>query len=314
VPPHIDKVRAKVPDLVREVDVVLGNLEDAIPAESKLAAREGFIEMARSVEFGATGLWVRINALASPWVLDDITEIVGAVGGDLDAIMLPKVEGPWDIHYLDQLLAQLEAKHGLSHPILIHAILETAEGVMNVEAIASASPRLHGMSLGPADLAASRAMKTTRVGGGHPFYGVLADPGGGDERAFSQQDLWHYTVAKMVDACASNGIKAFYGPFGDFADPDACRAQFRNAFLQGCAGAWSLHPSQIDIAKEVFSPDPGEVAFALKILEAMPDGTGAVMIDGKMQDDATWKQARVIVDLARLVAARDPERGAVYGL
>jgi malyl-CoA/(S)-citramalyl-CoA lyase len=314
MPPHIDKMRAKVPDLVGQVDVVLGNLEDAIPADAKEAARAGFIEMARATDFGATGLWTRINCLNSPWALDDIVEIVGAVGSKLDVIMLPKVEGAWDIHYLDQLLAQLEARHQIGRPILIHAILETAQGVKNVEEIAAASPRMHGMSLGPADLAASRGMKTTRVGGGHPFYGVLADPGGGDERAFSQQDLWHYTVAKMVDACASNGIKAFYGPFGDFADPDACRAQFRNAFLQGCAGAWSLHPSQIDIAKEVFSPDPGEVAFALKILEAMPDGTGAVMIDGKMQDDATWKQARVIVDLARLVAAKDPERGAVYGL
>src|SRR5690606_24605275 len=150
--------------------------------------------------------------------------------------------------------------------------------------------------------------------GGHPFYGVLADANEESGRTFAQQDLWHYTVAKMVDACASCGIKAFYGPFGDFDDRDACRAQFRNAFLQGCAGAWSLHPSQIDIAKEVFSPDPDEVSFALKILAAMPDGTGAVMIDGKMQDDATWKQAMVIADLARLVAAKDPERAAVYGM
>jgi malyl-CoA/(S)-citramalyl-CoA lyase len=228
--------------------------------------------------------------------------------------MLPKVEGPWDIHYLDQLLAQLEARHGISRPILIHAILETAEGVKNVEEIAAASPRMHGMSLGPADLAASRRMKTTRVGGGHPGYGVLADAGGGGERLFFQQDLWHYTVGRMVDACAANGIKPFYGPFGDFSDSAACEAQFRNAFLQGCVGAWSLHPSQLDIARRVFSPPIEEVAFALRILKAMPDGTGAVMIDGKMQDDATWKQAKVIVDLARLVAAREPAMKAAYGL
>jgi malyl-CoA/(S)-citramalyl-CoA lyase len=228
--------------------------------------------------------------------------------------MLPKVEGPWDIHYLDQLLAQLEARNGLTKPILIHAILETAEGVNNLEAIATASPRMHGMSLGPADLAASRAMKTTRVGGGHPDYLVLADPAGDAPRPQSQQDLWHYTIAKMVDACAAAGIKPFYGPFGDFSDPDACEAQFRNAFLLGCAGAWSLHPSQIAIAKRVFSPDPAEVAIARKILAAMPDGTGAVMIEGKMQDDATWKQAKVVVDLARLVAAKDPDMAAHYGL
>jgi malyl-CoA/(S)-citramalyl-CoA lyase len=313
VPPHLEKLRAKVPELIAQVDVVLGNLEDAIPADAKAAARAGFIAMARSNDFGTTGLWVRINALNSPWMLDDVLEIVGAVGDRLDVVMLPKVEGPWDVHYLDQLLAQLEARHALRKPILIHAILETAEGVDNVAVIASASPRMHGISLGPADLAASRAMKTTRVGGGHPHYVVLADETAAAERASSQQDLWHYTLGKMVDACAAAGIKPFYGPFGDFSDPLGCEVQLRNAFIMGCAGAWTLHPSQVAIAKRVFSPDPAEVAFARRILDAMPDGSGAVMIDGKMQDDATWKQARVIVDLARLVAARDPELGSRYG-
>src|SRR5712664_2969982 len=150
VPPHIEKLRAKVPELIAQVDVVLGNLEDAIPADAKAAARAGFIAMAKANDFGATGLWTRINCLNSPWLLDDVIEIVGAVGERLDVIMLPKVEGPWDIHYLDQLLAQLEARHAVKKPILIHAILETAEGVNTVEAIAAASPRMHGMSLGPA--------------------------------------------------------------------------------------------------------------------------------------------------------------------
>lgn len=313
VPPHIEKLAAKVPQLAREVDVILGNLEDAIPADAKEAARAGFIALARATDFGTTGLWTRINALNSPWALDDVTQIVAAIGVKLDVMMLPKVDGPWDIHYLDQLLAQLEARHAVKKPILIHAILETAEGVKNVEAIATASPRMHGISLGPADLAASRAMKTTRVGGGHPEYKVIADPNGNTPRPAFQQDPWHYTLAKMVDACAAAGIKPFYGPFGDFADAEGCEVQFRNAFLLGCAGAWSLHPSQVPIAKRVFSPDPAEVAFARKILAAMPDGTGAVMIEGKMQDDATWKQAKVMVDLARLVAAKDADLGAAYG-
>ena len=319
LPPQIEKMRNKVASLISQVDVILGNLEDAIPADDKIAAREGFIEMALAHDYGATGLWTRINSLNSPWALDDITQIVLEAGNKLDVMMLPKVEGAWDIHYLDQLLAQLEARAGIEQPIMIHAILETAQGVKNVEEIAAASPRMHGMSLGPADLAASRGMKTTRVGGGHPHYGVLADAAGNgvrdsSARAFYQQDLWHYTLGKMVDACSASGIKAFYGPFGDFSDPDACEAQFRNAFLQGCLGAWSLHPSQVDIAKRVFSPDPTEVKFALRILEAMPDGTGAVMIDGKMQDDATWKQARVIADLARLVVAKEPDMASAYGL
>jgi malyl-CoA/(S)-citramalyl-CoA lyase len=317
VPPHLEKLRARVPELIRQVDVVLGNLEDAIPADAKEAARSGFIAMADACDFGATGLWTRINALNSPWVLDDVSEIVAAIGNKLDVVMLPKVEGEWDIHYLDQLLAQLEAKHGVRKPILIHAILETAEGVENVGAIATASPRMHGISLGPADLAASRAMKTTRVGGGHPDYKVLADADASApdaRRAAYQQDLWHYTTAKMVDACAAAGIKPFYGPFGDIADSVACEVQFRNSFLMGCVGAWTLHPSQVPIAKRVFSPEPAEVAFAQKIIAAMPDASGTAMIDGKMQDDATWKQAKVLVDLARLVAAKDPEMATRYQL
>ena len=313
-PPHLEKVRAKIGDLAGSVDVLLGNLEDAIPEDQKAEARRGFIAVAKSIELGATGLWTRVNCLNSPWFLDDVTQLVAEVGEKLDVIMLPKVEGPWDIHYLDQLLAQLEARHKVRRPILIHAILETALGVRNVEDIAAASPRMHGMSLGPADLAASRGMKTTRVGGGHPSYGVLADPRDGqNERAFVQQDLWHFTIAKMVDACIAAGIKPFYGPFGDFSDDDACESQFRNAFLLGCVGAWSLHPKQIEIAKRVFSPDVAEVLFAKRILDAMPSGGGAVMIDGKMQDDATWKQAKVMVDLARQVAEKDPKMAAAYG-
>ncbi len=316
VPPHLDKVRAKVPEMARQADVILGNLEDAIPADAKDAARAGFIEMAQATDFAAlnVGLWTRINCLNSPWHFDDVTQIVAGVGDRLDVMMVPKVEGPWDIHYMDQFLAVLEARHGLKKPILLHAILETAEGVNNVEAIAAASPRMQGISLGPADLAASRAMKTTRVGGGHPFYKVIEDPrADGGARVAAQQDIWHYTFAKMVDACAAHGIKAFYGPFGAIDDPEACEQQFRNAFLLGCAGAWSLHPSQIEIAKRVFSPDPDEVKFAVRILEAMPDGTGVVMLDGKMQDDATWKQAKVMVDCARQIAARDPQIAALYG-
>jgi malyl-CoA/(S)-citramalyl-CoA lyase len=313
-PPQSEKMRAKAAEMVPQVDVLLGNLEDAIPADAKEAARAGFVEFARTAEMGSTALWTRVNALNSPWVLDDIHEIVKEAGDKLDVMMIPKVEGPWDIHFVDQYLALLEARYGVEKPILIHALLETAQGVKNIEEIACASPRMHGFSLGPADLAASRGMKTTRVGGGHPFYGVLADPEEGKaSRAFFQQDLWHYTVAKMVDACQSNGLRAFYGPFGDIKDEAACEAQFRNAFLMGCTGAWSLAPNQIAIAKRVFSPDAKEVLFAKKILEAMPDGSGVAMIDGKMQDDATWKQAKVIVDLARLVAQKDPALAQAYG-
>jgi malyl-CoA/(S)-citramalyl-CoA lyase len=315
--PSNAKMAAKVPDIAKNVDVMLGNLEDAVAADKKIDAREGFIKIAKEVSFGDTQLWTRVNSLDSPWLLDDLTRIVSEVGDKVDVIMVPKVEGPWDIHYVDRLLAQLEARANLKKPLLVHAILETALGVANVELIASASPRMQGLSLGPADLAASRRMKTTRVGGGHPGYIVRADPDASNEtapRVTAQQDLWHYTMARMVDACASNGILPYYGPFGDIKDTLACEDQFRNAFLLGCVGAWSLHPVQIDIARKVFSPPVDEVKWAIRVIDAMGDGTGAVMLDGKMQDDATVKQCKVMVGLARMLCEKDPALKAAYGL
>jgi malyl-CoA/(S)-citramalyl-CoA lyase len=315
--PSNAKMAAKVPEIAKKVDVMLGNLEDAVAADKKIDAREGFIQIAKNSDFGDAQLWTRVNSLDSPWLLDDVTRIVSEVGHQVDVIMVPKVEGAWDIHYIDRLLAQLEARAKLKKPILVHAILETALGVANVESIAAASPRMQGLSLGPADLAASRRMKTTRVGGGHPGYLVRADPNPADERAprvTAQQDLWHYTIARMVDACTSNGILPYYGPFGDIKDTLACEDQFRNAFLLGCVGAWSLHPVQIEIARKVFSPAVDEVKWAMRVIEAMGDGTGAVMLDGKMQDDATVKQCKVMVGLAGMLAEKDAELRAAYGL
>jgi malyl-CoA/(S)-citramalyl-CoA lyase len=312
-----EKMVAKVPGMIEQADILLGNLEDAIPADSKEAAREGLVEVAKENDFGDTQLWTRVNALESPWALDDLTTLVTEIGDQLEVIMVPKVEGPWDIHYVDRLLAQLEAKAGLDRPLLVHAILETSLGVVNLEQIATASPRMQGMSFGPADLAAFRRMKTTRVGGGHPAYRVIEDPDPDDPdapRPTAQQDPWHYSIARMVDACTSAGILPFYGPYGDIRDTEGCETQFRAAFLLGCVGAWSLHPVQIEIAKKVFSPPPDEVKFAKKVLEAMPDGRGVHMIDGKMQDDATWKQCKVMVSLAEMLARKDPELAKAYEL
>ena len=319
-PPHLEKLTAKLPEIAPTTDILLGNLEDAIPMDAKEAARAGLVKVAKEMDFGATQLWTRVNSLDSPWVLDDLVTLVGEVGDRLDVIMIPKVEGPEDIHYVDRLLAQLEARAGLTEPLMVHAILETARGMNNIEEICNASPRMQGLSLGPADLAASRRMKTTRVGGGHPGYLVRQDPPQGDdgpaygaERTSYQQDLWHYTIARMVDACAAAGILPFYGPFGDIKDTVACEDQFRNAYLLGCVGAWSLHPVQIDIAKKVFSPDPADVAHAQRVIEAMGDGTGAIMLDGKMEDDASVKQCHVVVNLARRLAERDPSLAERYG-
>jgi malyl-CoA/(S)-citramalyl-CoA lyase len=311
-----EKMVAKAPDIAGQTDILLGNLEDAVPVDRKEAAREGLVKVGRDLDLGDTALWTRINSLDSPWVLDDLLTLVGEIGHKLEVIMVPKVEGPWDIHYIDRLLAQLEAKHGLERPLLVHAILETSLGVVNLEEIATASPRMQGMSFGPADLAASRRMKTTRVGGGHPGYRVIEDPHPDDPeapRATAQQDPWHYSIARMVDACTSAGILPFYGPYGDIKDTEGCETQFRAAFLLGCVGAWSLHPAQIQIAKKVFSPAPDEVRFAKKVIEAIPDGRGVHMIDGKMQDDATWKQCQVMVTLAKQLAEKDPDLAEAYG-
>jgi malyl-CoA/(S)-citramalyl-CoA lyase len=314
--PSNPKMVDKVPDIAPKVDVLLGNLEDAIQVDNKVAAREGLVKIGRATDFGETQLWTRVNSLDSPWCLDDLTLLVQEIGDKLDVVMIPKVEGPWDIHYADQLLAQLEAKAGLKEPLLVHAILETHQGVINVEEICGASPRMQGLSFGPADLAASRRMKTTRVGGGHPGYLVRTDPDPENEdapRVTAQQDPWHYTLARMVDACTAHGIFPYYGPFGDIKDTLACEDQFRAAFLLGCVGAWSLHPAQIAIAKKVFSPAPDEVKWARRVIAEMGDGSGVVMLDGKMQDDATVKQCHVMVDLARRLAEKDPELKEAYG-
>src|ERR1700751_4965879 len=249
-----EKMVAKVPDIAPTVDILLGNLEDAVPLDKKEAARAGLIKVGREIELGDTALWTRVNELASPYFLDDITQIVQEIGEKIEVVMIPKVEGPWDIHYVDRLLAQLEAKAGLDRPILVHAILETAQGVVNVEEIAAASPRMQGMSFGPADLAASRRRKTTPVGGGHPGYRSIQDPDPDNPeapRVSVQQDPGPSSIPRMVDACTSAGILPFYGPFGDIKDVLGCETQFRAAFLLGCVGAWSLHPVQIAIGKKV---------------------------------------------------------------
>ncbi|MCW2785613.1 MAG: HpcH/HpaI aldolase [Marmoricola sp.] len=318
--PGNEKMAAKVPDMIGTVDVLLGNLEDAIKAENKEISRNGLVKIGQSTDFGPTQFWTRINSLDSPWALDDLTTLVPAIGDKLDVIMVPKVQGAEDIHYIDRILAQLEAKAGITKPLQVHAILETARGVANIEEICAASPRMQGLSLGPADLAADRRMKTTRVGGGHPGYLVRQDPPRGDDdvpqydaqRTTYQQDLWHYTIARMVDACAMHGIYPYYGPFGDIKDTVACEDQFRNAFLLGCVGAWSLHPVQIKIANKVFSPSVEDVKHARRVIAAMGDGTGAVMLDGKMEDDASVKQCKVMVSLAEELAAIDPDLRSAY--
>ena len=235
--PSNEKIVGKLPDLATKADILLGNLEDAIPVDSKEAAREGLVRVGREMDLGSAALWTRVNALESPWVLDDITELVAEIGDRLEVIMVPKVEGPWDIHYVDRLLAQLEAAAGLERPILVHAILETSLGVANLEEIATASPRMQGMSFGPADLAASRRMKTTRVGGGHPGYRTIEDPDPENPdapRPSYMQDPWHYSIARMVDACTAPGSCPSTGRTATSA---TCWAARRSSAPPSCSAA-----------------------------------------------------------------------------
>ena len=259
-----------------------------------------------------------MNALESPWVLDDLTQLVTEIGDKLDVVMVPKVEGAWDIHYVDRLLAQLEAKAGLERPILVHAILETAQGVDEPRGDRHREPAHAGHELRPRrprrlaahedDPRGRRPPGLPRDRGPRPGRPRCAraprrsrTPGTTRSRAWS-------TPAPAPASCPSTG------PTATSRTSTGCETQFRAAFLLGCVGAWSLHPAQIDIAKKVFSPDPDEVKFAKKVIEAIPDGRGVHMIDGKMQDDATWKQCKVMVDLAEMLARKDPELAEAYEL
>ena len=318
LPPHNPKMVAKVPRIAPTVDVLLANLEDAVPASEKETARAGLVEIGKAWDHPDTQLWTRVNSLDSPWGLDDLVAAVTEVGDALDVIMIPKVEGPEDIHYVDRLLAQLEAKAGLDppdprprHPRDGPRRRQRRGDLRRLAAHAGPLARPGRPGRQPPDEDDPRRRRPPRLPRARRPRPGRRRTGRG--RRY-QQDLWHYTIARMVDACVTYGVLPYYGPFGDIADTVACEDQFRNAYLLGCVGAWSLHPAQVEIAKRVFSPPPEDVAHARRVIEAMGDGTGAVLLDGKMEDDASVKQCKVVVELATQLAARDPELAAAYGM
>ena len=305
--PSNDRMVDKLPVLSQRCDVLLANLEDGVSADRKVRARNRLINLPRTVEFDDWQLWVRINGLDTSLALDDLEAIVPALGDHRIVIVVPKVDRADEIMFVDRLLAQLEARAGLEHPLLVHALIETASGMTNVEAIAGASPRLQGLSLGSGDLAADRRMRATGVGGVNPEYLVREGPSDIDAQArrrTSKQDLWHYTLVRIVDACAANGIFAYNGPFGNTADPVGCEDAFRNAFILGCVGTWTLHPSQIDIANRVFTPSASDVAWAARVIASTESSNGSVLVDGLMQDEATVKQCRALIELAGIISTR----------
>ena len=286
-------------------DVIFLDLEDAVAPDRKEQARKNIIQGLREVDFGKKTVSLRINGLDTHYMYRDVVDVLEQGGERLDLIMIPKAGTAADIYALDMLVTQIETAMGRRKRIGFEMIIETALGMQNVEEIAAASPRNESLHFGVADYAASIGARTTGIGGPHPDYGVLTDPAEDGSRAYHWGDMWHYAIARMVVAARANGLRPIDGPFGDFSDPDGFKAHAGRAAVMGCEGKWAIHPSQIALANEVYSPSEAEVAKARRILEAMEqaqkDGRGAVALDGKLIDIASIKQAQNMVRLAEQI-------------
>jgi malyl-CoA/(S)-citramalyl-CoA lyase len=287
-------------------DVVFLDLEDAVAPDDKPQARKNIIEALNDIDWGNKIMSVRINGLDTHFMYRDVVDVVEQAGKRLDLIMIPKVGTASDVYAVDMLVTQIEQAKGYSKKIGLELIIETALGMQNVEAISAASKRNESLHFGVADYAASTRARTTNIGGANPSYSVLTDKDAAGERAVHWGDMWHYAIARMVVAARANGLRPVDGPFGDFSDADGYKAAaFRSAVL-GCEGKWAIHPSQIALANEVFSPSEAEVQKAQRILEAMAEaqreGRGAVALDGRLIDIASIRQAEVLVKKAAQVA------------
>jgi len=286
-------------------DVVNLDLEDSVAPNDKDSARESIIAATHDVDWNSKALSVRINGLDTPYWYRDVVDLLERASDRLDLIMIPKVGCAEDLYAVDALVTAIERAKGRKKPIGFEIIIETAAGAQNLDAIAQGSPRLQSMSFGVADYAASMGMQVTGIGGTQAGYDMLADGEPGTTRASFPADPWHYPVVRMVAACREHGILPVDGPFGDFSDPDAYRAQARRSAILGCVGKWAIHPKQVAVANEVFTPSDDIVARARAILDAMraaeAAGQGAAVLDGKLIDIASARQAKVVVDQIELI-------------
>jgi malyl-CoA/(S)-citramalyl-CoA lyase len=290
-------------------DVIFLDLEDAVAPPDKEQARKNIIEALNDMDWGGRTMSLRINGLDTHYCYRDVVDVVEQAGNKLDLIMIPKAGTAADIYAIDMLVTQIEAAKGFTKRIGFEMIIETALGMMNVDAIAGASPRNESLHFGVADYAASTKARTTRIGGPHPDYVVLTDAEEeGAARETHWQDMWHYPITRMVVAARAHGLRPIDGPFGDIRDPDGYRAQALRAAVLGCEGKWSIHPSQTDLANELFSPSEKDVTQAKRILDAMEkaqkEGAGAVTLDGKLIDIASIKQAENLVKKAEQIGAK----------
>ncbi|NBB69757.1 MAG: CoA ester lyase [Alphaproteobacteria bacterium] len=291
------------------VDVVFLDLEDAVAPDQKEQARKNVVAALNDIDWGIKTVSVRINGLDTHYMYRDVVDVIEQGGDRLDLIMIPKVGTAADVYAVDMLVTQAEDAMGRTKRVGFEHIIETALGMANVDDIARASKRNESLHFGVADYAASTRARTTNIGGPNPYYGVLTDtPEGGGERDFHWGDMWHYAIARMVVAARAAGLRPVDGPFGDFKDPDGYRAQGNRAAVLGCEGKWAIHPSQVELANELFSPPEKEVEKARRVLAAMEEasreGKGAVSLDGKLLDIASIRQAETLVAKADQIAAR----------
>ena len=290
-----------------DVDVIFLDLEDAVAPDEKEQARKNIIKALNEIDWGNKSMSVRINGLDTHYMYRDVVDIVEQAGERLDLIIIPKVGTAADVYAVDMMVTQIEAAKGYKKRIGFEHIIETALGMQNVSEIAAASPRNESLHFGVADYAASTRARTTIIGGVNEDYSVLTDPAKDGSRDVHWGDMWHYALARMVVAARANGLRPIDGPFGDFSDPDGYRAAAKRAAVLGCEGKWAIHPSQAALANEVMSPSDSEVDRAERILKAMADaemaGKGAVSLDGRLIDYASIRQAEVLIEKVKQVAA-----------
>jgi malyl-CoA/(S)-citramalyl-CoA lyase len=289
-------------------DLVFLDLEDAVAPDDKERARGNVIEALNAHDWSRCAVSVRINGLDTHYCYRDVVEVVERAGAVLDTILIPKVGSPSDVEFVATMLDQIEASAGLAR-INLHILIETAMGMANVEAIARARPdRLEAMVFGVADYAASVQARTTTIGGSNRDYAVLTDPDADGARERHWGDQWHFGISRMVAACRAYGLRPIDGPFGDFADRDGYTSAARRAAALGCEGKWAIHPSQVELANEVFSPDEAEVERARRILDAMEEaakeGKGAVSLDGRLIDAASIRMAENLMAKVEQLRAR----------
>jgi len=306
-PRFVEKARS-VP-----ADIILFDLEDAVAPDEKEKARKTVVEALHDLDWGGRTLSLRVNGLDTPYTYRDVIEVVEQAGDRLDLLMLPKVGTAADVYAIDVLLTQIEARLRFGRRIGMEVLIESALGMENIADIARASPRLESLHLGPGDYAASIGARTMSIGRPHPLYHVLTDADEAGARAAHWNDMWHFPLSRLVLAARAAGLRPVDGPYADFKDEEGFRAAANRAAVLGLEGKWTIHPSQVALANEIFTPSTAEVEKARRILlameEAQSSGTGAVVLDGRMIDIASIRQAESIVRKADAIGRGGAGRG-----